>query len=164
MMTTDGKLVFPSPRVGDALRATPKARKAGEAGREVAMINNDRKFDNPNEGKSGVFKEFTLSLSQNNWFKILNPAVMVNPGAVRHALFDFDGTLSVLRQGWEPVMEAVMVEAICAGKTPSQELVAEVRNYIDISTGKLTILQMQWLADKVRSLGVEKNPAFRGGL
>lgn len=122
------------------------------------MTNNNRKFDNPNEGKSGVFKEFTLSLSQNNWFKILNPAVMVNPGAVRHALFDFDGTLSVLRQGWEPVMEAVMVEAICAGKTPSQELVAEVRNYIDISTGKLTILQMQWLADKVRSLGVEKNP------
>jgi phosphoglycolate phosphatase-like HAD superfamily hydrolase len=79
---------------------------------------------------------------------------------VRHALFDFDGTLSVLRQGWEPVMERVMLEAICAGagRTPSQAIMAEVQEYIDRSTGKLTILQMQWLADKVRSYGMQKNP------
>jgi phosphoglycolate phosphatase-like HAD superfamily hydrolase len=99
-----------------------------------------------------------LSLSQNDWFRILNSNVVANLGSVRHVLFDFDGTLSVLRQGWEPVMEAVMVDAICAGKTPPDELLAEVRDYIDLSTGKLTILQMQWLADKVRSFGVEKNP------
>jgi phosphoglycolate phosphatase-like HAD superfamily hydrolase len=99
-----------------------------------------------------------LSLSQNNWFRISNPAVMTNLGSVHHALFDFDGTISVLRQGWESVMKSVMLEVICAGKTPSQELIAEVDNYIDISTGKLTILQMQWLADKVRSFGMEKNP------
>ena len=65
-----------------------------------------------------------MSLSQNDWFRILNPAVTANLGSVRHVLFDFDGTLSVLRQGWEPVMEAVMLEAVCAGKTPSQELIA----------------------------------------
>ena len=105
-----------------------------------------------------MFEEFPLSFSQNDWFRILNPAVKANLGSVRHVLFDFDGTLSVLRQGWEPVMEAVMLEVICAGKTPSQELIAEVREYIDLSTGKLTILQMQWLADKVRSFGREKNP------
>ena len=99
-----------------------------------------------------------MVLSQNDWFRILNSGVMSNLGSVRHALFDFDGTLSVLRQGWEPVMEAVMVESICAGKTPSPELVAEVRDYIDLSTGKLTILQMQWLAEKVRSFGMEENP------
>lgn len=99
-----------------------------------------------------------MSLSQNDWFRILNSAVVANLGSVRHALFDFDGTLSVLRQGWEPVMETVMVEAICVGKTPSEELLAEVRDYIDLSTGKLTIVQMQWLADKVHSFGMEKNP------
>jgi len=99
-----------------------------------------------------------LSLSQNDWFRVLNSAVVANLGSVRHVLFDFDGTLSVLRQGWEPVMEAVMVDAICAGEMPSDELRAEVRDYIDLSTGKLTILQMQWLADKVRSFGMEKNP------
>jgi phosphoglycolate phosphatase-like HAD superfamily hydrolase len=105
-----------------------------------------------------MFEELTLSLSQNNWLRILNPALTANPGSVRHVLFDFDGTLSVLRQGWEPVMEAVMIEAICAGKTPSPELIAEVRDFIDLSTGKLTILQMQWLANKVVSFGLEKNP------
>jgi phosphoglycolate phosphatase-like HAD superfamily hydrolase len=105
-----------------------------------------------------MFEEFPLSLSQNDWFRILNPAVTANLGSVRHVLFDFDGTLSVLRQGWEPVMEAVMLEAVCAGKTPSQELIAEVHDYIDLSTGKLTILQMQWLTEKVRSFGEEKNP------
>jgi phosphoglycolate phosphatase-like HAD superfamily hydrolase len=85
---------------------------------------------------------------------------MADLGSVRHVLFDFDGTLSVLRQGWEPVMERVMLEAICAGagRTPSQEITAEVRDYIDRSTGKLTILQMQWLAEKVRSYGMENNP------
>jgi phosphoglycolate phosphatase-like HAD superfamily hydrolase len=83
---------------------------------------------------------------------------MAELGCVQHVLFDFDGTLSVLRQGWEPVMEKVMLESIGAGQTPTQELVAEVREYIDRSTGKLTILQMQWLADKVRSYGVAKNP------
>lgn len=99
-----------------------------------------------------------MSLSQNDWLRILNLAVTANLGSVRHVLFDFDGTLSVLRQGWEPVMEAVMIEVICAGKTPSPELIAEVRDYIDLSTGKLTILQMQWLANKVVSFGVEQHP------
>ena len=97
-------------------------------------------------------------MSQNDWLRILDPVVMNNLGSVRHVLFDFDGTLSVLRQGWEPVMEAVMIEAICTGKKPSQELIAEVREYIDLSTGTLTILQMQWLANKVISFGMEKNP------
>ena len=99
-----------------------------------------------------------MYLSQSDWLRILNPAVMAQAGSVKHVLFDFDGTISVLRQGWEPVMEKVMLEAICAGETPPQELVAEVQEYIDLSTGKLTILQMRWLADKVRSYGMEKNP------
>jgi phosphoglycolate phosphatase-like HAD superfamily hydrolase len=57
-------------------------------------------------------------------------------------------------------MEKVMLAAICAGagRTPSQEIVAEVQEYIDHSTGRLTILQMQRLADKVRGYGIEKHP------
>jgi phosphoglycolate phosphatase-like HAD superfamily hydrolase len=102
--------------------------------------------------------ELPVSLFQNNWFRILNPTVTAHLGFVRHALFDFDGTVSVLRQGWEPVMQAVMLDAICAGKIPSVELVAEVRDYIDLSTGTLTITQMQWLAEKVNSYGIEKKP------
>lgn len=91
------------------------------------------------------------------WFTILHPNVRAALGSVRHVLFDFDGTLSVLRQGWEPVMQSVMLGAICpAAAPPPDELVAEVHEYIDRSTGKLTILQMQWLAAKVQEYGGEK--------
>ena len=79
-------------------------------------------------------------------------------GRVRHVLFDFDGTVSVLRQGWEPVMQAVMLDAICAGNPPTPQLVTDVRDYIDVSTGNLTILQMKWLAEKVKSVGMETRP------
>ena len=42
--------------------------------------------------------------------EVLNPAVGL--GRFRHALFDFDGTLSVIREGWERVMVPLMVEMI----------------------------------------------------
>jgi phosphoglycolate phosphatase-like HAD superfamily hydrolase len=100
----------------------------------------------------------TLSISRVDWFRILNPSVIGSLGMVRHVLFDFDGTVSVLRQGWEPVMQAVMLEAICAGNPPTTQLVEEVRDYIDVSTGNLTILQMKWLAEKVKSVGMETRP------
>jgi len=45
-------------------------------------------------------------------------------------------------------MESVMLSAICPGIAPSQEIIQEVRDFIDLSTGKLTILQMEWLAEK----------------
>jgi phosphoglycolate phosphatase-like HAD superfamily hydrolase len=99
-----------------------------------------------------------LSVSQLDWFRILNPAVIGTLGMVRHVLFDFDGTVSVLRQGWEPVMQAVMLDAICAGNLPTPQLVTDVRDYIDVSTGKLTILQMQWLAEKVKNVGMQTHP------
>lgn len=65
------------------------------------------------------------------------------------ALFDFDGTLSTLRQGWEEVMIPLMVEEISAGR-PDPEIEAEVREYVDRSTGILTIRQMEWLAGAVQ--------------
>jgi phosphoglycolate phosphatase-like HAD superfamily hydrolase len=99
-----------------------------------------------------------LSTSPNEPYRILNPLVIARLGAVRHVLFDFDGTLSVLRQGWEPVMEAVMLEAICPEGAPSTELTEEVRAYIDASTGRLTIQQMQWLRERVRSFGAQPRP------
>jgi phosphoglycolate phosphatase-like HAD superfamily hydrolase len=91
--------------------------------------------------------------AQQNWMRFLNSEIKAKFGQVRHALFDFDGTLSVLRQGWEPVMEQVMLAAICPQGNPPDEIVAEVQAYIDASTGQLTILQMEWLAGAVIGLG-----------
>ncbi len=71
-------------------------------------------------------------------------------GRVRHALFDFDGTISTIRQGWEGIMVPLMIEMICGDARPSPEIEAEVRDYVDRSTGILTIRQMEWLAEAVR--------------
>ncbi|MCC7360766.1 MAG: HAD family hydrolase [Anaerolineales bacterium] len=80
-----------------------------------------------------------------------NPA----PGALRHAVFDFDGTLSLLRAGWQRVMADQMVEAL--GATPRAEpepaLRAATVEPIYGLAGKPTLLQMQWLADAVQARG-----------
>jgi len=78
------------------------------------------------------------------------------------ALFDFDGTLSTLRHGWEAVMEPLMLEVI-AGSTPiDDELIKVVREYIDQSAGIQTYYQMKWLSETVkkygRSTGASEDP------
>lgn len=85
------------------------------------------------------------------WLDILNP--QVRTGRVRFALFDFDGTLSVIRRGWEGVMIPLMLECIGGGRPVPPEVQAEVAAYVDHSTGILTIKQMQWLAQAVRQHG-----------
>ena len=79
-----------------------------------------------------------------------------NRPMLKVALFDFDGTISTLRYGWEKIMEPLMLEMI-TGTTPIDEyLVEEVRDYIDQSAGIQTYYQMKWLADAVKSHG--RNP------
>lgn len=73
---------------------------------------------------------------------------------VKAAIFDFDGTISTIRHGWEQVMGPMMLEFLDPGRTGSPELVSLVERYIDESTGIQTIYQMQWLREQVR----ERNP------
>lgn len=72
---------------------------------------------------------------------------------IKAVIFDFDGTLSTLRQGWEEVMEPLMLEMICKDAVPPSELVEEVSRYIDESTGIQTIYQMKWLTEAVKRWG-----------
>lgn len=72
------------------------------------------------------------------------------------AVFDFDGTISTLRHGWEEIMEPLMLEMISGSSTPDDEFAPEVREYINQSTGIQTIYQMQWLAATVKKYG--RNP------
>lgn len=68
-------------------------------------------------------------------------------------LFDFDGTISTLRHGWEKVMEPLMVEMLGEGSEDT------VRAYIDESAGIQTIFQMKWLAGQVKQrYGSAKDP------
>ncbi len=79
--------------------------------------------------------------------------------AIRHAIFDHDGTLSVLRQGWEAIMEPMMVRAILgirhndADPAFYRKVVEAVRRYIDDTTGIQTLVQMQGLVKLVRQFG-----------
>lgn len=89
--------------------------------------------------------------------EILNKSV-APAGTIKAAVFDFDGTISTLRCGWEKVMQPLMLEYISPDKEPVQELIDEVDRYIDESTGIQTVYQMQWLADRVeQATGVKRD-------
>lgn len=97
----------------------------------------------------------TLQNDAYSWLEVVNLEAKV--GGVRYALFDFDGTLSVIRQGWEKIMIAVMLESICEDQPPTPEIEAVVTQYVDQSTGILTIKQMKWLEQAVIRHGIAKN-------
>ena len=72
-----------------------------------------------------------------------------------YALFDFDGTLSLVREGWVDVMVPMMVEILQQAPTAesADELAAICREFVDELTGKQTIYQMMRLAEEVRQRG-----------
>lgn len=78
----------------------------------------------------------------------------IERGHIQHVLFDFDGTISRLREGWQGIMAPVCVEMICGNTTPTPEIIAEVDQMIDETTGIQTIFQMQRLEEMVRSHGL----------
>ena len=82
-------------------------------------------------------------------------------GAIRHALFDFDGTLSLIREGWQGVMVPLMVRVLAGtpAAEPPEAIEALVRAYVDRTTGIQTIYQMMGLTDMVRERGGEPLPA-----
>ncbi|HTY58861.1 MAG TPA: PfkB family carbohydrate kinase, partial [Bacteroidota bacterium] len=71
-----------------------------------------------------------------------------------HVIFDHDGTISTLRQGWEEIMEPMMVRCILGNREADETLydhvTAAVRDYIDRTTGVQTLVQMQGLVQLVR--------------
>ncbi|MFH2113005.1 MAG: HAD family hydrolase [Spirochaetota bacterium] len=74
----------------------------------------------------------------------------------QHALFDFDGTLSLVREGWNQVMEPMFVHALLPFARPTEteeSIVALVKNFVTGLTGKQTIYQAMRLADEIRERG-----------
>ncbi|MBV9772031.1 MAG: HAD family hydrolase [Bryobacterales bacterium] len=73
----------------------------------------------------------------------------------RVALFDFDGTLSLVRSGWMKVMVPMMVEILVDLKTGESEeqLRAVVEEFVWRFTGKETIYQMIAFAEAVGARG-----------
>lgn len=83
----------------------------------------------------------------------------ITPGAsarnARVVLFDFDGTLSLIRSGWMKVMVPMMVEILLDLKTgeTEEELQRVVEDFVWRLTGKETIYQMIALSEAVEARG-----------
>jgi len=81
---------------------------------------------------------------------------------IKHIIFDHDGTLSTLREGWQQVMEktalqSIFGEALSKISTDEYESVrSHVQEFIDMTTGQQTILQMASLTEMVDEFGYVK--------
>jgi phosphoglycolate phosphatase len=94
-----------------------------------------------------------MPLLASNHIEIIHPDIQ--RGQVRSALFDFDGTISLIREGWQKVMIPMMVEVLQAldtGETAG-ELTAIVTEYVDRLTGRQTIYQMIELCRQIERRG-----------
>jgi phosphoglycolate phosphatase-like HAD superfamily hydrolase len=82
-----------------------------------------------------------------------------NLGEIKHVVFDHDGTISTLRQGWEEIMEPVMIKAILGHQYDSvdqasyNDVVKQVQEYINKTTGIQTIFQMEGLVKMIEEFG-----------
>jgi phosphoglycolate phosphatase len=89
------------------------------------------------------------------------PHFAPRPG-ITHVLFDFDGTLSLIRQGWPEVMVPLFVELLPKRGGESDDDLRKLA-FDDIMrlNGKQTIYQMIQLADRIRERGGEpREPAW----
>ncbi|MEK6233700.1 MAG: HAD family hydrolase [Planctomycetales bacterium] len=76
-------------------------------------------------------------------------------GNFHATVMDFDGTLSLMRRGWQAIMTGMMVELLRAtgtDETPDQ-LTRLVEDFIARLTGKQTIHQMIQLRDEILQRG-----------
>lgn len=91
--------------------------------------------------------------SQNLPFELINPSIP--RGRIKFSIFDFDGTISLIREGWQQIMIPMMVEILM--QTPrheSREEVSQVvKTFVANTTGKQTIYQMIHLSEEIEKRG-----------
>ena len=82
-----------------------------------------------------------------------SPGFLPRP-QVSHVLFDFDGTLSLIRQGWPEVMVPMFAELLPrrAGETEEQVRQLMLDDIMRLN-GKQTIYQMIQLAERIQERG-----------
>ena len=71
------------------------------------------------------------------------------------ALFDFDGTVSLIRSGWQEIMVPYFIEVLSEVAAPEEmeDIPRIVRDFVDILTGKQTIFQCMQLTEEVVKRG-----------
>lgn len=86
-------------------------------------------------------------------FEVVRPDYLRGP--FRAVVFDFDGTLSLIRGDWQGLMVPMMVDALEATGTKESrpELTALVEEFVTRLTGQPTMQQMLALCDEVEQRG-----------
>ena len=78
-------------------------------------------------------------------------------GAFRFAVLDFDGTLSLIREGWQKIMKGYFYEELMkapgALNESEESLKACVDEFVDVNTGKQTIYQCICLVEEINKRG-----------
>lgn len=80
----------------------------------------------------------------------------IQTGNIQHAVFDFDGTISLIRDGWQNVMVPLMVDFLKTETDTTETrdtLETIVVEFVDRLTGKQTIYQMMQLAEEIQKRG-----------
>jgi phosphoglycolate phosphatase-like HAD superfamily hydrolase len=71
----------------------------------------------------------------------------------RAAIFDFDGTVALVRAGWMPLMLDMMMEVLAPLSSDAARERARATGYVARLTGRDTIHQMEAFAEHVSELG-----------
>lgn len=85
-------------------------------------------------------------------------------GDFKFALFDFDGTISLIREGWQKVMKSYFYEEM--RRTPlgadeeEDKLRACIDEFVDVNTGKQTIYQCFALVKEMEKRGGKPKEAI----
>ncbi len=95
----------------------------------------------------------STSNGSSSYFEIIHPDAP--RGNFKCALFDFDGTLSLIRRGWREIMVPYFVEEImaCPDAPVKEETESIVREFVTRLTGKQTIYQCIQLGQTVSRYG-----------
>lgn len=102
-----------------------------------------------------------MQTTEQNPYHILNGTAIeihreIDVDNISHVVFDFDGTISLIRDGWQNVMVPMMVDFLQTETDttePSAELEEIVVEFVDRLTGKQTIYQMMQLGEEIAKRG-----------
>ncbi len=122
------------------------------SGEEIIELSLDADYNHQPELAEDLHQANYLPDSE---IELCQKDVLLKLGTIKHAVFDHDGTISTLREGWEQVMEPMMVRAILGENFETvdqslyQDIKMRVQEFIDMSTGIQTIVQMEGLVQMV---------------
>ncbi len=132
-----------------------KIKQTGTASpREILRVGTDPDYIYNPELAADCTKATFLSDTE---FEVVNPNIVREK--FKYVIFDQDGTISTLRQGWQSIMKNIFIKEILGNKFRTcdksiyNKVVERVRDYIDKSTGVQTIIQMGVLVEMVKEFG-----------